>query len=133
MRTLNPEALAAGLKKWTATSDPHVQAAVNLLIEHDYWLRTTRFVNAAVRGTEPEVGFRVAPDSGPYIVWREAREAFNAGEFNQSSTSQVAVLDLAITLGENRFKLNLMGDWHARIMANAFAEAAHVKTAGESR
>lgn len=116
MKTYNFYALVEDLKKWAETSDPHVRAAVKLLIEHEDWIRNPRFVSAAVH---------FATD-GAYIVWRKAREAFDDGAFNVHSTSQLAVLDLAIILGENRFKLNLMGEYHARVMAAAFVEAAHV-------
>lgn len=111
--TANLDALTADLRQWIANHDPHVQAAVNLLIEHDYWLRTGRFVKAAV----------VKASDGHYIAWSKAREAYDAGEFDRSSTSELAVLDLAIALGENRFKLTSMGRVNGRSMAQAFASA----------
>lgn len=108
--------LTKKLLTWAKDHNPHVKAAVNLLVEHDYWLRRERFVSAAV----------VSAVDGAYIVWRKAREAFDAGEFDRSSTSELAVLDLAISLGEDRFKLGTMGQFNSRIMAVAFADALAV-------
>ena len=116
MKTLNHDALVAQLQRWAKNHSPHVKAAVTLLVEHDYWLRRTAFITAAV----------MPASDGVYIMWRKAREAFDAGEFDRASTSEHAVLDLAISLGEDRFKLTNMGQFHARIMAVAFAEALAV-------
>ena len=42
-------AIIAGLRTWTREHDPHVRAAVELLIEHDSWLRRADFTPACVR------------------------------------------------------------------------------------
>lgn len=105
--------LITGLRKWTTNHDDHVRAAVELLIAHDYWLRNSRFTRAAVTQAQ----------DGPYIAWSRARVAFDSGEFNRSSTSELAVLDLAITLGENRFKLSHMGTHNSMLIADAVATA----------
>ncbi|HET9889690.1 MAG TPA: hypothetical protein VFQ42_04245 [Mycobacterium sp.] len=109
--------LIAELRRWTADHDDHVRAAVQLLIDHDYWLRTSRFVRAAV----------VKAEDGRYIIWRKAREAFDAGEFDRSSTTELAVLDLAIALGENRYKLDHMGTANSASIAAAVQVAAGVR------
>ena len=41
-------ALIAGLRAWTRDHDPHVRAAVELLIEHDVWLRRPDFTRACI-------------------------------------------------------------------------------------
>lgn len=94
----------------TAATD---DLAVELLIEHDYWLRNGRFVRAAV----------VKASDGRYILWRKAREAFDAGEFDRSSTAEVAILDLAISLGEDRFKLTSLGNFNRKLVASKVAAA----------
>jgi hypothetical protein len=105
--------LTEGLRKWVANHDDHIRAAVNLLIEHDNWLRKGHFTRAAVVQTE----------DGPYIMWSKAREAYDAGTFDRSSTTELAVLDLAIALGENRYKLTSMGSHNRMIIASAVATA----------
>jgi hypothetical protein len=108
--------LVNDLQKWVAHNDYHVAAAVRLLIEHDYWLRNGRFVRAAV----------VKAVDGQYISWSRARLAFDAGEFDRSSTSEVAVLNLAIMLGGDEMHLSSLGKVNGAIAARAVAAALGV-------
>ena len=39
------------------------------------------------------------------------------------SSSELAILDLAVALGENRYRLSIMGDVHSRAIAQAVARA----------
>lgn len=110
--------LTSELRRWVADRDDHVRAAVELLINHDYWLRNARFTRAAVANAQ----------DGRYIVWRQAREAYDAGEFDRSSTTELAALDLAIALGENRFKLTSMGAHNRRLIADAVSAAVGHQT-----
>ncbi len=103
-----------GLRAWTRGHDDHVRAAVELLIEHDFWLRRPDFTRACVHGTRREA----------WIDWAAARAFVNAGSV--ASTSQMAILDLAVALGENRYRLSIMGDVHARWIATAVARAVGV-------
>ena len=41
-------ALIAGLRAWTRGHDPHVRAAVELLIEHNVWLRRADFTQGCI-------------------------------------------------------------------------------------
>lgn len=100
------------LRAWSAGMDAHVHAAVELLIAHQTWLARRDFLAAAVRVRQPAVA---------WINWRDAREAFEAGRFDQSSTTERAVLDLAIALGENRYCLSAMGTGNASLIASAVA------------
>ena len=56
-----------------------------------------------------------------YINWRKAREFADCG--SAASTSEMAVLDLAVALGENRYKFSIMGPANSRMIAQAVARA----------
>lgn len=117
--------LTAGLRRWTKDHDPHVRAAVELLIWHETWIRRAGFVNAAVRrdgsrGTGKGTGVA-------WIDWDAARSFASTGP--RASTSELAVLDLAVALGENRYRLSIMGDAHAGAIVTAFAQALGVNLA----
>ena len=56
-----------------------------------------------------------------WINWRKAREFADAGP--TASTSEMAVLDLAVAIGENRFKFSIMGPANSRMIAQAVARA----------
>jgi hypothetical protein len=104
-------ATVAGLRAWTRHHDAHVRAAAELLIEHDFWLRRPDFVRACVHR-----GGREA-----WIDWTAAREFITAGAV--ASSSEMAILDLAIALGENRYRLSIMGAVNSRLIATAVARA----------
>ncbi|WP_219419611.1 hypothetical protein [Pseudonocardia nigra] len=107
-------AMVAGLRAWVRGHDRHVQAAVGLLLAHDVWLRREEFRAACLR--------RVS--DGTYgIDWSAARTGFDAGEFARASSTEIAVLDLAIALGSDRYRLRSMGDHNARLIAEAVAHA----------
>jgi len=76
-------ALIAGLRAWTRDHDPHVRAAVELLIEHDVWLRRADFTRARI----------VCSGREAYVNWVAARAFADAGTV--ASTSETAILDLA--------------------------------------
>ena len=107
-------ALIAGLRAWTRDHDPHVRAAVELLIEHDVWLRRADFTRACIVRSGREA----------YVNWVAARAFADAGTV--ASTSEMAILDLAVALGENRYRLSIMGAANARSIATAVARAAGV-------
>lgn len=107
----NLESLVTGLRAWTRGHDPHVRAAVQLLIEHEFWLRRADFTQACVHGTQREA----------WIDWDAARGFVDADAV--ASTSQMAILDLAVALGENRYRLSIMGTAHSRWIADAVALA----------
>jgi hypothetical protein len=111
----NLDALVAGLRAWTRDHDDHVRAAVELLIAHEFWLRRADFTRACVHGTRREA----------WIDWNAAREFVNAGSV--ASTSQMAILDLAVALGENRYRLSIVGRVHAQWIATAVARAVGVQ------
>jgi hypothetical protein len=105
------DVIAAGLRAWTRTHDQHVRAAVDLLIWHEHWLRRADFRKAAL-------------DSAGGVIrigWREAREFAESNP--GASTSEMAILDLAVAIGEDRYRLRIMGDAHAKAIVRAFAQA----------
>jgi hypothetical protein len=105
------DAIIKGLRAWTRDHDAHVRAAVELLIWHGFWLRRQDFVKAVVhRG-----------NYGTTINWSSAREFVDAGI--RASSSEAAILDLAVALGEDRYRLNIMGSAHSRAIAKAVAQA----------
>ncbi len=113
-RRLTLPQMVDGLRRWTRTHDAHVRAAVELLIGHDVWLRRTEFRAACVHADG---------DGEVWIDWRAAREAFDSGEFDRCSSTERAVLDLAIALGTDRYRLNAMGPANSQLIAHAVAAA----------
>lgn len=105
-------AMAVGLQEWVRSHDLHVQAAVWLLLTHDVWLRRPEF---------REVCRRSGGDW--WIDWSAARAAFDAGGFDRSSSTERAVLDLAIALGQDRFRFSRMGGENARAVVEAVRHA----------
>jgi hypothetical protein len=99
------------LRRWTHDHDPHVRAAVELLIEHETWIRRAGFQRACI-----QVDGREA-----WINWRQACEFVDSGSV--AATSEMAVLDLAVALGENRYTFSIMGPSNSRMIAQAVARA----------
>jgi hypothetical protein len=108
--------VAAGLREWTRAHDLHVRAVVWLLLAHGTWPRRPEFLAACVRRSRADV----------WIDWRAAREAFDAGEFTRASSTEIAVLDLVIALGEDRYRFRAMGEANARLIVEAVAAAVGV-------
>jgi hypothetical protein len=111
MPSSDQDKLVAALRAWTKDHDANVRAAVELLIWHGYWLRRADFTSACVHRAGREF----------WIGWREAREFVDAGP--RASTSELAILDLAVALGEDRFRLGIMGHAHRRSIASAVMAA----------
>jgi hypothetical protein len=99
------------LRRWTHNHDPHVRAAIELLTEHETWIRRADFQRACI-----ERGSREA-----WINFGKAREFADSGSV--ASTTERAVLDPAVAIGENRFKFSIMGPANSRMIAQAVARA----------
>lgn len=102
---------AHALRRWAAQMDASDRAAVDLLIWHESWLRRPDFTAAAVVNR----GVHLAVD------WAAAR-AF-ADTHPGASTSELAILDLAVAIGEDRFRFRIMGDPHSKAIVRAVARA----------
>jgi hypothetical protein len=117
------EGLAAGLRAGTRGSDPHVRAAVELLIgQGEHWLNREDFRVAAIGGN----GMLGGELAEARVRWDEARQ-FLAGPGMTASTSQRAILDIAIAIGSNSYRLSRMDDEQARAIVKAFADALNVE------
>lgn len=96
-----------------------------MLIWHETWLRRPDFKGACIT--------QRAPGLVAIINWEGAREFADRGYAQRgerplpASTSQRAVLDLAVALGEDRFRLSGLGHAHKRAAAQAFAAAAGLR------
>ena len=99
------------LRRWTHHHDPHVRAAVELLIGHETWIRRAGFQRACVERDGREAR----------INWRKARQFVDSGSV--ASTTEMAVLDLAVAIGENRYKFSIMGPANSRMIATAVTRA----------
>src|SRR5699024_4590665 len=87
--------LPAELLDWASEQQPHRRAAVGLLVEHEHWLHRRDFIDSDAIYRYPD---------GAYVNFTRARELFDGGAFPASS-SERAVLDLAIALGEDRYRI----------------------------
>ena len=104
--------VVAALRRSAADDAPHARAAVEVLIWHGGWLRRGSFIRAAVEKYGPDMS----------VSWRKAREFHDSNP--RGSTSELAILDYAVALGEDRFRIGGMGHAHRRAMANAMMIAA---------
>ncbi|WP_306365991.1 hypothetical protein [Nocardiopsis sp. CC223A] len=90
--------LIEGLRNW-AEGYTAPLAAVNLLIDHNVWLRRTDFVSRCVHQVPDSELFE--PDRPlACIDWNKAAKALNRQAFPASS-SEVAVLSIAVSLAED--------------------------------
>lgn len=100
------------LRKWASDYGPRVSAAVELLVWHEHWLHRPDFLGICV---DTDI------DGITWINWTKARAAHDAGL--RGSTSELAVLDFAIALGEDRYRFNIMGDAHSKAIVQAITNA----------
>lgn len=118
MPEISFEDLVAGLRGWATDQAPHVRAAVELLSWHETWLRRRTFRETCISHRGGQIAVR----------WRDARtfsDRVTTGGLNapRASSSEAAILDLAVALGEDRFGLGNFGHAHRREAARAFAAA----------
>jgi hypothetical protein len=107
--------VGAGLREWAVGHGRHVQAAVGLLISHEVWLARVEFHAICLHRD---------PDGGYWIDWTAARQALDGGLFDSASLSERAVLDLAVALAQDHYRLAAMSTGKARMLAAAVAAAA---------
>jgi hypothetical protein len=104
------DALAAGLRAWSA-GDRIATAAVELLISHETWLRRGDFIPACT-------------DSGDGMTrpdWDAAKAFIGAGP--PCSTTELAVLKIAVAIGSDDYRLASMGRANSKAITDAFATA----------
>lgn len=105
------EETVAGLRAW-ASGSRNDEAAVELLIWHETWLCREDFTSRCVR---------TGADGETWILWAAASEF--AESVLHASSSQLAVLNVAVALGEDTFGLSGLGHIHRYKVAEAFAGA----------
>lgn len=110
------EELLAGLREWTSTHDAPVHAAVELLIEHDSWLRRADFIRSCVR---VEHGMT-------RIVWTTAGEMLKSAELTASSSALV-VLDVAVLLAQDGLGLTRLDRTTRASVVRAVTDALAVR------
>jgi hypothetical protein len=113
--------LAAGLRAWAANGTAGTKAGVELLIWHEGWLRRGSFVSECID----------YPENVARIRWERARkfsDRVTAGGLDapRASTSEAAILDLAVALGEDRFRLASLGRAHRVAVISSFSMAAGI-------
>lgn len=111
------ERLVTSLRRWTKNHDPHVRAAAELLIWDRYWLERLDFRAAAMGQNEA---------GQAWIAWDDAAR-FRAGPGATASSSQLAILDIAVAIGGDAFRLSRMDDGQARAIVAAVAGALAVE------
>ena len=85
---------ASGLR-WSREGDPHVTAALALLATHGYWPAREDFFTECVH---------VDGDGTAWIGWQAARRF--AEDQPQASSSQLAILRLAVALATDQYRLS---------------------------
>lgn len=114
---MSTEDLITGLRAWTQDHDPHVRAAVELLITHDegMWLRRPEFVAAFVswhEGGEVTIDFHALAD------------AIKTGTgVPGASSTEMGILRLAADLGTDRWRISRMSDETVHLVRIAIATA----------
>ncbi|WP_432158063.1 hypothetical protein [Streptomyces sp. bgisy153] len=119
---MEPDELAQVLKE-AAAGWPTKEAAVALLLEHDYWVPRIAYSHPGLRRTDPETGRVVDLD------WKALATGVTDGRLT-GSTSQQAVLSVALSLVVPGFLLDLqravssLGAFHTAAVLRAIATAA---------
>lgn len=111
--------LVAGLRAW-AEGDWIAKAATELLISHETWIRRRDFIDACTGSGEGMTR----------ILWDDARKFANRRSLRASTTEQ-AVLRLAVAIGSDEYRLASMGRANAQAIVKAFATA--LRTEGVNR
>lgn len=106
--------LADGLRRWAASNDDSVRAAVELLIEHDHWLWDEGFTARCIRN-----------DRGtPYVDFAEVRRYHHDG--CPCSESQAVMLLVIADIGTCRWRIPVMDGRNRRRIVQAVARATGV-------
>lgn len=99
-----------GLRAW-AEGDWIATAAAELLISHETWVRRSDFARACTD----------SGDGMTRIRWDDARAFADGGP--RCSTTELAVLRLAVAIGSDEYRLAAMGLVNAGLIIQAFTMA----------
>jgi hypothetical protein len=105
------DTLVTGLRQWTERHDPHVRAAVNLLIGMEYFLRDPQFTSQAVK----------TGNGRTWISWDAVANFADEAPFG--SSSELAILRFAVALAEDKFRFSRMDDRQAESVVTSVQEA----------
>lgn len=112
---MHHDQLATGLRVWAHGQDPHVRAAVELLLDHDggMWLRREEFVEAFVGyyGNQATIDFDAVA------------AALAEGTAPGASSTELGILRLAADLGTDRWLISRMSDETVHLVRTAIAVA----------
>jgi hypothetical protein len=105
--------LESAFRRWGATSNRSSRAAVELLIDHGTWTKRRDFIERAMQ---------YYPDEDLVAIrWATARTVYDNGL--RGGTGELAVLDFAIMLGQDKFAWNTMGNGHRKMFEAAVHRA----------
>ncbi|HEY3692814.1 MAG TPA: hypothetical protein VGL46_21440 [Pseudonocardiaceae bacterium] len=107
--TPEPEELEAALRRWAATCNANVAAAVGLLLDHDSWLHRSYFT-ASVVTYHPDEELAT-------IRWVEVQKLIDQGVLG--SDSEVNVLKFAVALAQDRYGWSKLGESHRHLVGRA--------------
>lgn len=113
MTTDDTDRLYEALRRGAAVQNDHRRAAVELLIQHEHWLHRGDFARAALTD-EPDYGEAL-------IHWDQAADFLDSGP--RGSTSELAVLRLAVALAQDMFDFGVMGQGHRAMIRQALGTA----------
>jgi hypothetical protein len=110
--------LVSRLRASASSQDAPVQAAVELLVEHEFWLR-----NAAFVGT-----FVTYAHGATFVDWYDVQAALDAKAraLMVASSSELAILRLGVLLVRDPLGLSSLGSANAALAARTFAAALGV-------
>jgi hypothetical protein len=112
------DTLVTELRAWTKNHDPHVRAAVELLISDGRWLRRSDFVGECVTTGDG--------DGTAWIPWYRARDFIESSR-SSASVTEMRVLEIAVAIGSDQYRLSRMNDEQAEAIVKAFAGALNVE------
>ncbi|MFI7467513.1 hypothetical protein [Nonomuraea sp. NPDC049646] len=106
--------LPTGLAAWLHRHDAHVQAAVQLLVDHGHWLNDPTFVAVAIQHSTTGLL--------SYIDWDRVQQAIDDRAF-PATTSELAILRLAVMLGRDDLNLCTLDQRHREQVLQAMTYA----------
>lgn len=113
MTTADTNRVYEALRRGAAVQGDHRRAAVELLIQHGHWLLREGFRQAALLDD---------PDEGEALIrWYQAAEFLASNP--RGSTSELAVLRLAVALAQDVYDFGVMGHGHRAMIRQALDTA----------
>jgi hypothetical protein len=115
MTTPDTEELETALRRWAFSRGSNIEAAIELLIDHDNWLSRPYFVATVVTYDHKE--------GMASIRWAEVQKFLNQGALG--SGIEVSVLRFALDLAQDRYGWSELGESHRHRVGRAVDRALH--------